>query len=111
MTTTTKTCKTCQLTKPTTDYYVSRDRKDGLNSSCEDCIKARQAAWYKRAHPNSVLRKVGPKAKINRIPKVEIPLTPEEQRYVDVITDYYETLSELNNRYSPISTISPMEDD
>jgi hypothetical protein len=40
-----KTCKTCQETKPLTDFYAQKGVKDGRASKCKTCHKAHSKAY------------------------------------------------------------------
>ena len=44
----TKTCPTCNLSKPKDEFRPSRNRKDGIAVYCRECDKSRQSAWYKK---------------------------------------------------------------
>jgi len=41
-----KTCSACNERKPISDFQVRKASKDGLTSSCKDCLKIRDAARY-----------------------------------------------------------------
>lgn len=40
-----KTCSVCTDTKPTTEYYRNRTKKDGLTTNCKTCEKAYSKCW------------------------------------------------------------------
>ena len=42
-----KTCTKCEQLKPLEDYYHSKSCKDGRQSSCKACHKARARKWKK----------------------------------------------------------------
>lgn len=42
-----KKCYTCQTQKNESDFNKNKVRKDGLNSICKDCNKARSKQYYK----------------------------------------------------------------
>ena len=42
-----KTCKNCNQTKPTTDFYSNRAKKDNLSTYCKDCHLSRNNQWAK----------------------------------------------------------------
>jgi 5-methylcytosine-specific restriction endonuclease McrA len=39
METTSKTCAACKEEKPVTDFHKSKNMKDGIRSSCKECVK------------------------------------------------------------------------
>ncbi len=41
-----KKCYTCKETKPLTGFNKNKSRKDGLNSICRECSKARSRKHY-----------------------------------------------------------------
>lgn len=41
-----KTCNSCKIEKPLTDFYVNRACLDGRAGTCKVCTKARTSAWY-----------------------------------------------------------------
>ncbi len=41
-----KKCYTCKETKPLTGFNKNKSRKDGLNSICRECSKARSRKYY-----------------------------------------------------------------
>jgi hypothetical protein len=40
-----KQCSKCKETKPTTEFYKNRSRRDGLQGRCRDCCNASAAAY------------------------------------------------------------------
>jgi hypothetical protein len=62
---TNKLCYTCREVKELTDFNKSKCRKDGLNSICRDCSKARSKRYYRenRAHHKKVTLERGKKQK------------------------------------------------
>lgn len=40
-----KTCTSCKLSKPKSDYYKRKNRPIGIMPSCKDCSKKRQTKW------------------------------------------------------------------
>lgn len=46
-----KRCSVCAVTRPTTEFYRDRHRRDGLMPRCRQCDKARTRAAYERDHP------------------------------------------------------------
>lgn len=48
MTHDTRTCATCDTTKPTSDFYKDRSRSRGYDRHCKDCSKARTAERYRK---------------------------------------------------------------
>lgn len=49
----TKCCSVCDKTKPVTDFYTTRPRKDGTTSyraDCKECVKKRSKKW-RDEHP------------------------------------------------------------
>jgi len=46
----TKRCGHCKITKPTSDFYRDRARKDGLCAECKDCQKAYYRSHTRRLH-------------------------------------------------------------
>lgn len=47
MDTTTKTCRTCEETKPLTDFPARKDSPDGRRNECKQCFKKRQQKWQR----------------------------------------------------------------
>lgn len=43
-----KTCVSCKLEKPLTEFVRSRRQKDGRHYSCKTCTRARNRAYYER---------------------------------------------------------------
>lgn len=47
MLTTTKQCNTCNIIKPSSEFYKRKDRLNGLTSNCKSCAKARTASYFR----------------------------------------------------------------
>jgi hypothetical protein len=43
-----KRCWDCGLTKPSSDFWLSKENTDGLSRRCADCQNVYQRAWYER---------------------------------------------------------------
>ena len=52
-----KTCKGCNITKPTSEYYKHNSNNDGLNGKCKECIKAYSKRVYDQAMNDPFLRR------------------------------------------------------
>lgn len=55
-----KTCSTCELTKPLSEFYKSPTCKGGYNSQCKDCRKEYRKEYLLRKQkpePKIILRK------------------------------------------------------
>jgi hypothetical protein len=42
-----KTCSKCKETKPLSEFYKHKKRKDGLNCWCKGCVKLHQKEYHK----------------------------------------------------------------
>lgn len=40
-----KTCSECGAAKPTSEFGIARDRRDGLNNRCKPCNREQARAW------------------------------------------------------------------
>jgi hypothetical protein len=67
-----KRCSGCKETKPTTEFYKSKDRKDGLDNYCKPC-KKQFIARYRTEKYDAYLRST---RKSQR--KMRYGITPEE---------------------------------
>jgi hypothetical protein len=57
-----KTCYTCKLSKPFTDFARKTRNKDGFQSECKDCRRVYQQQWYRvnsETHKNKVAKRNG----------------------------------------------------
>lgn len=53
---TTKTCTGCRETKPVSDFWKTKNNKDGLQGRCKPCHKTQVASYYDRiTHRNRQL--------------------------------------------------------
>ncbi|QJD54050.1 HNH endonuclease [Streptomyces phage Galactica] len=41
-----KTCTKCKTAKPRTEFHKHKSCKDGLNSQCKECVRAKVRDWY-----------------------------------------------------------------
>lgn len=41
-----KHCHNCQTTKPISDFYKNKAKKDGLQTQCKPCMKSRNKDWF-----------------------------------------------------------------
>ena len=46
-----KTCSKCNVTKPYTEFYKHKGRKDGHNYWCKPCVNASQTAPKRKKRP------------------------------------------------------------
>jgi hypothetical protein len=49
-----KICRECGRERPHSDFYRDGSRQDGLRSSCKDCERARNHAWYAANRERSI---------------------------------------------------------
>lgn len=47
-----KTCNTCKISKPTSEFHKDRTQKDGLDHRCNTCKKIYQIKWSDKHNPN-----------------------------------------------------------
>lgn len=43
-----KTCPRCKLSKPLTEWYNNKARKNGLSTECKACCAERRKVWYSK---------------------------------------------------------------
>lgn len=85
-----KQCKTCGETKPKSEFYKNKSRKDGLQSQCKSCKKLIARKWAK-ANPQKV--KASQQAYIKANP--DIPRGGQYRRkYGITIADYDQMLED-----------------
>lgn len=55
-----KTCDTCKIPKPDSEFNKNKAKKDGLNSICKECSRKRSRQYYKEKgelHKKNVVRR------------------------------------------------------
>jgi hypothetical protein len=65
----TKKCYTCGETKELTEFNKNKGRKDGLNSICRECSKARSKQYYaenREHHKKETLKRKAAQLETNR---------------------------------------------
>ena len=62
-----KTCRTCGETKPVSQFYARKDKKDGYRNDCKDCQNARVKAYRQTEKGRAIEKKA--KAKYDKSDK------------------------------------------